>query len=361
VIFSFHLLRSKEITMQRTCTILISCLVLVGLGLGACNKNNSAPSPPVVTSGGPPAQPAPTKDKRIVFIFKSAGQYSEACKKGQEQANEELKPQGVTVEYRAPDKADVGKQIAMVEQLIAEKADAVVISPNDAKAIEPIVKKAMDAGVKVFTWDSDAPTSARIFYVAAADDVQIGMDIAEALAKDLGDRGKVQIMSGGRAADNLNLHVDGMKKGFAKYPGIKLIEPIIYNDEDTAKANSLAKQAFQKDPDLAGFACANSQSPPAAGEAVTAMGKIGKVKVWGLSLPSLTKPYLKSGAISGVMLWDPAKLTYFTAKLVNDYLNGKPPENGADVPNIGKISYKNGKVIMPGITFTKDNVEQFNF
>ena len=249
--------------MLRNVKVLLAFFALSVLGLASCDKGSNPPASQPPSGGSSSASNSASKNKRIVFIFKSAGQYSEACKKGQEQANEELKPQGVSVEYRAPDKADVGKQIAMVEQLIAEKADAVVISPNDAKAIEPIVNKAMDAGVKVFTWDSDAPTSKRIFYVAAADDVQIGVDIAEALAKDLGGKGKVQIMSGGRAADNLNLHVDGMRKGFAKFPGIKVIEPAIYNEEDTAKANSLAKQAFQRDPDLAGFACANSQSPPA--------------------------------------------------------------------------------------------------
>lgn len=318
-------------------------------------------------STGPTTGPGPTKpaggsaNRKIVFIFKSIGQYSEACKKGAQQANDELKSKGVTVEYLAPDKADVSAQIAMMEKLIADKVDAIVISPNNADAIVPIVKKAMDNNVKVFTWDSDAPKSQRIFYVAAADDVQIGVDIGDALAKDIQGQGKVIISSGGRAADNLNLHVKGMEEAFKKYPGITVLKPYIYNDEDDSKARSMAVAALSKDPDLKGFACANSQSPPAAGEAVTQLNKIGQVKVWGLSLPSLTKTYLKSGAISGVMLWDPGKLTYFTAKLANDYLDGKQPKDGDEVPGIGKISYKNGKVIMPGITFTKDNVDQFNF
>ncbi len=336
---------------------------LLLLAMAGCDKgqNGGSATPASNASGGAPGQTGGTKPRKIVFIFKSAGQYSEACRKGADQAGQELKPQGVTVEYLAPDKADVAKQIAMMDQLIAQRADAIVISPNDDKAIVPMVKKAMDSGVKVFTWDSDAPASQRIFYVAAADDVKIGTDIAEALAKDIGGKGKVQIVSGGPGANNLNLHVKGMEQGFAKYPGITLIKPYIYNDDNDVKARSMAVAAFQKDPDIAGFACANSPSPPAVAEAVTSQGKIGKVKVWGLSLPSLTKDYLKSGAISGIMLWDPAKLTYLTAILANNYLNGKQPEDGADFPNIGKISYKDGHVLMPGVTFTKENVDQFNF
>ncbi len=302
---------------------------------------------------------AKTEARRIAFVFKVDGLlYSEVCKRGAQQAAREL---GIRVDYLAPDKAEVGKQIAIMEQLIAEKADAIVVSPNDAEAIVPVIKKAMDAGVKVFTWDSDAPKSQRIFYVAAADDVKIGVDIAEALAKDIGGKGKVQIVSGGRGAANLNLHVQGMEQGFAKYPGILLVKPYIYNDDDNQKARTMAVAALQKDPDIVGFACANSPSAPAVGEAITSLGKIGKVKVWGLALPSETRQYLKSGAVSGLMLWDPAKLTYYAAKAVNDYLDGKQPEDGAEVEGIGKISYKNGTVLIPGVTITKENVDQFDF
>jgi ABC-type sugar transport system substrate-binding protein len=337
------------------------------LGLSACGKDNTttgSPGKPVTSGGGPgkTAEAPAGKTRRIVFIFKSAGQYSEACRKGAEQANEELKAKGVSVEYFAPANAEVGKQIEYIQQMVAAKVDAIIISPNDAKAIIPAVKQATEAGVKVFTWDSDAPDSQRVFYVAAADDIKIGTDIADALAKDLGGKGKVAIMSGGRGAANLNLHVQGVEQGLKKYPGITIIDPKIYNEEDQKKAVDMAKAEFQKDPDVAGFACVNSQGPPGVGEAVTQLNKIGKVKVWGLALPSATKSYLHSGALSGVMLWDPAKLTYLTAILANVTLDGKAPEDGKDYPNVGKISVKDGKfVIMPGVTFTKDNVDQYNF
>lgn len=299
------------------------------------------------------------KTRRIAFVFKVDGLlYSEVCKQGAEQAAKDL---GIRVDYLAPDKAEVGKQIAIIEQLIAEKADAIIVSPNDADAIVPVIAKAMDAGIKVFTWDSDAPKSQRIFYVAAADDVQIGVDIADALAKQINGKGKVQIVSGGRGAANLNLHVTGMEKAFAKYPGITLVKPYIYNDDDNQKARSMAVAALQKDPDIVGFACANSPSAPAVGEAITSLKKIGKIGVWGLALPSETRSYLKSGAVSGLMLWDPAKLTAFTARAVNDYLDGKQPTDGAEVEGVGKVTYKNGVLLIPGATITKNNVDQFDF
>ncbi len=346
--------------------ILAAGAIVMALSLAACGKDSSSsgtsPGPGSSSGTGTPTSGAPTgSGKRIVFIFKSAGQYSEACRKGAEKANTDLTAKGFKVEYFAPEKAENGRQVELINQMAAQKVDAIVISPNDANAIVPALKKATEAGVKIYTWDSDSPTSARRFYVAAADDIKIGTDIADSLAKDLGSKGKVVIMSGGRAAANLNLHVKGVEEGLKKYPGITLVKPYLYNEEDQNKAVDLAKSAFQKDPDIVGFAGVNSQAPPGIGEAVTQLNKTGKVKVWGLALPSATKQYLKSGAINGVKLWDPAKLTYVTAVLVADDLASKAPVDGADIPDIGKISVKGPFVIIPGLTITKDNVDQFNF
>jgi ABC-type sugar transport system substrate-binding protein len=341
--------------------------LLAAISLTACNsssQNGAAPSGggPTSVSGGSAGGGG---KKVIAFVFKSASQYSEACKKGATQANDELSASGTTVEYYAPEKGDNLKQVQQIEQLIANKVSAIVVSPNDAKGIAPVLKKASGAGIKVYTWDSDAPGSTRLFYVAAADDVGIGVDIAENLAKGLGGKGKVAIMSGGPAAANLNLHIQGVEEGLKKYPGITVLKPYLYNEEDQNKAVELAKTAFQKDPDIKGFAGVNSQAPPGIGEAITQQNKIGQVKVWGLALPSVMKPYLKSGAVEGVILWDPSKLTYLTAILVNDDLNGKKPEDGKEYPEIGKIKVTTTAdgtfVQMPSTTFNKENVDNYDF
>jgi len=347
-----------DMRCQRIVNGALALLAALAWGCGPKPSGGPAAAPPARDSGAGSAQAS----RRIVFVFKVDGlKYGEACQSGARRANDELASRGVSVEYLAPPKADNSGQVQIIEKLIADRVAAIVISPNDSKAIVPVIKQAMDAGIKVFTWDSDAPESQRVFYVAAADDVQIGVDIMDALARDMGGTGKVQIVSGGRGAENLNLHVKGFEEGAKKHPGIVLVKPYIYNDDDNVKARSMAIQALQKTPDLGGFACANSPSPPAVGQAITQLGKIGQVKVWGLALPSETRQYLESGAVNGLILWDPSKLTYLTAILVNDFLDGKQPADGAEYPGIGKITYSNGRVLMPSVRITKENVAEFDF
>jgi len=331
----------------RTLILVILTIVAVGVCLCGCSK---------------PRSTHPLNKKRtIVFVFKEIGiPYANVCARGAKQAAKDL---GINVEFLGPAKgADVAGQIAIIETQIARGVDAIVISPNDPNAVKPVVAKAMRKGIKVFTWDSDAPNTQRIFYVAAADDVGIGEEIMDRLAKEIGFKGKVGIMSGGQGALNLNQHIEGVLRGMKKYPRIQLAKPIVYNNEQPQLAQSALSGLLQKHPDLAGIACVNSPGPPGAARAVIAAGKAGKVKIWGLSLPSENRRYIKDGVVHGLILWDPAKLTYVTAKLVNDYLDGKKPVDGMQIKDVGKLRvHKNGVIIMPGVVITKENVDSFDF
>ena len=344
--------------IQRRFTIfcLTATVALTGLALGGCTRRTEKPSTATTTTTKPE-----TSRRKIAFVMKLIGiPYTNVCEEGMKKAADEL---GIDAVFLGPPTGgDTIGQINIIEDQIARGVDAIIISPNDDKAVKPVIEKAMSKGIKVFTWDSDAPESKRIFYVAAADDVGIGAEVIDRIAKDIGGKGKVAVMTGSANALNLKLHVDGVEKGAKKYPGIKLVQPYIYNDDDEHKAVQGAITLLQAHPDLAAFACVNSPGVPGAARALIQTGKDKKIKVWGLSIPSENKQYIKDGIVNGLTLWDPAKLTYVTVKLVNDYLDGKKPCDGMEIPGIGKLRVKpNGVIIMPGLIITKENVDQFNF
>lgn len=321
------------------------------LALAGCTQEKA--SAPVRAAGKP----------TIDFIFKIGGiSYSEACKAGADQANTDPAI-GANVNYQASTSGTAGQQQEIMEQDIADHASAIVVSPVDAQAVVPSIAKAVQSGTQAFTWDADSPQSQREFYVAAVDDVQIGADIADALAKSIGGKGKVLVFSGQPTAENLNRHILGMEIGFKKYPGITVVKPYYYNNDDKGTSVTMAVQALQANPDAVGIACANSVSPPAAGEALRKLNRIGKVKVWGLALPSETRTYLKDGSVTGLYLWDPAKLTYYTAMLVSRALAGQMPADGEELPGLrGKVAVKGPLITLPlRIQITAANVDQFNF
>jgi rhamnose transport system substrate-binding protein len=62
--------------------------------------------------------------------------------------------------YR-PDHGDGRSQIEVINSLIAQKVDAIAVSANDADALVPALKKAMDRGIKVISWDSGVAKDGR--------------------------------------------------------------------------------------------------------------------------------------------------------------------------------------------------------
>ncbi len=347
-------------TKPRKAIGLAACVLLFA---GCSPEKPTTPSPSNDTKGSTQTPGNSAGKKKIVFVFKSGGgAYSDACKRGAEQAGADAE-MNVHVDYQASTEGTAEKQADIVESAIVGKADAIVVSPVDSKAIVPALDKAVAAGIKVFTWDADAPTSKRSYYFAAVDDIQIGTDIGNALAKSMGEKGKVLIFSGQNTAENLNNHVQGIEKALKKYPGITIASPYIYNDDDASKATPQAVQALQAHPDATGIACANAPSPPAAAEAISKNAAFkGKIKVWGLSLPSMCKKYLMDDSITGLFLWDPQKLTYDTAKCVKMVLDGKTLTTGDAVGTDGKIDVKGGIVTLPlRLEINKGNVDSLKF
>ena len=192
--------------------------IAAGLTLIGCEKEQT-PAPPNNSAGSAPSGGAASgTKKKIVFVFKIGGiSYSEACKAGAEQAAND-KTLNADVQYQAATEGTAEKQKDIIEQAIVGHADAIVVSPVDSKAIVPSLQKAKDQGVRVFTWDSDAPDSPREFYVAAVDDVKIGADIADGMAKSIGKKGNVLLFSGQQTAENLNKHLDGIREALKRYP-----------------------------------------------------------------------------------------------------------------------------------------------
>jgi hypothetical protein len=98
---------------------------------------------------------------KIAMLPKFKGEnYFDACKVGAQEAIDELNKDAKVVEflYDGPsqDQATNQKQVDILEGWIAQQVNVIIVSPNDPVAIAPTLKKAMEKGIKVLTFDADA-------------------------------------------------------------------------------------------------------------------------------------------------------------------------------------------------------------
>ncbi|HHW47684.1 MAG TPA: sugar ABC transporter substrate-binding protein [Clostridiaceae bacterium] len=101
------------------------------------------------------------------------------AKDGAEAAAEEL---GIKLEWVAPVKADAPEQVAVIEGLIEKKVSGIAISCNHPDALADVLKRAIDAGIKVSTFDADSPASGRAFY-AGTENYEAGKLCGEYMKK----------------------------------------------------------------------------------------------------------------------------------------------------------------------------------
>jgi ribose transport system substrate-binding protein len=143
-------------------------------------------------------------------------------------------------------------QAQRVAQAVNEGADVVLISCSDAGKVTGAINDAVDRGVPVMTFDSDAPQSKR-FAFYGVDDVKTGVSVMKELAAQMGGKGKVAILAGNQNAPNLRKRVEGVKQEAARYPGIAIVDTFyhIETPQDAAAEVVRVQNAY---PEITGWA-----------------------------------------------------------------------------------------------------------
>ena len=167
------------------------------------------------------------------------------AKTGAERAAQELG--NVDIEWRAPDTADQLRQKEILESFITQRVDGIAISTLNGDFLTDTINRAMDAGIPVVTWDSDAPKSKRIAFYGV-DDYDSGRIMGEETIKLLGGKGTVAMITA-LGATNLQRRLDGAREALAKAPGIKIVE--VYDiKEDIVRAAEIIASGGRRYPDL---------------------------------------------------------------------------------------------------------------
>jgi ribose transport system substrate-binding protein len=192
----------------------------------------------------------------IGLVAKSQGNpVFQAARVGAEDAAKALSAKHkmkIKIDWRTPNEEDAQKQAEAIEQLVLAGAEGIAVSCSDANKLTDAINRAVDNGVPVATFDSDAPASKR-FVTYGVDDIDCGRQTMEELVKVMGGKGIVAILAGNQNAPNLQRRVQGAKEVAAKYPGIT-IRDTYYHKETPQDAAAKVEQVMQANPDITGWA-----------------------------------------------------------------------------------------------------------
>ncbi|MEB2543191.1 sugar ABC transporter substrate-binding protein [Burkholderia cenocepacia] len=198
------------------------------------------------------------------------------------------------------DETDTANQIRIVEQMIVSKVDAIVIAPADSKALVPVVKKAVDAGIIVVNIDNrldpDVLKSKNLNVPFVGPDNRKGArKIGDYLAKRLKAGDQIGIVEGVSTTTNAQQRTAGFQDAM-KAGGMKVVS-VQSGEWEIDKGNAVAAAMLNEYPNLKALLCGNDNMAIGAVSAVRAAGKQGKVLVVGYDNINAIKPMLKDGRV----------------------------------------------------------------
>ena len=320
-------------------------------------------------AGGAASQQGPTAAREtagghkpvIALMPKAKGDpYFISCKQGADEAAKEL---GVELLWDGPTDLDPAKQNEVVEAWITRGVDAIAVSVENKVAISTVLRKAREKGIKVVTWDADSERDARDFLINQATPQGIGYTLTDEAARIMGGKGDFAIITASLSAANQNEWIKYIRERLAaKYPDMKLVA-IQPSEGDRDRAFAETQTVLKVYPSVKLVMAIAAPAVPGAAEAVKQSGR-ADVKVTGLSLPNMCKPYVKEGVIDSIVLWNTVDLGYLTVYAADALATGslKRGDKELNAGRLGKIEVADDEVRLGApFVFNKENIDRFNF
>jgi ribose transport system substrate-binding protein len=291
------------------------------------------------------------KDLRIGMVAKSeSNDVFQAAKVGAMDAAKELGEKygiKITIDWRTPADEDAAKQAEAISALTNEHVDGITVSCSDAQTLTGAINDAVDAGVPVVCFDSDAPDSKRMCDYGT-DDTELGVMLADQAAKYMNSTGTVAILAGNESAPNLQARVQAVRNELKKYPNMHELNGdgngAFYHEETPEKAVEALNAAMTANPGKIDGWIFIGGWPLFTDNALNFPA--GSIKV--VSCDALPKElnYIRDGHVQMLIAQDCYGWGHRTVELLVDKIINKKDPPAVKIPN-------------PLTQVTKDNVDEF--
>jgi rhamnose transport system substrate-binding protein len=353
-------------TARRTATLALAVALVSGL-VAACSSSTASKSNP---TGAPTASGA-KKGLTVYYIPKDTqNPYEVIADKGGQRALKEL---GGKVVVSSGTQDTAAAQIPSIQAAIQAHADAIVIAGNDPSALCPSLNQAAQAGIKIVSFDSDISCGDKPahLFINQANTEQIGTSEVDLLAKQIGSKGEIAILSAAASATNQNAWIGFMKKQLAKYPNMKLVKTV-YGNDDPATSLTVLQGLLSAYPNLRGIISPTTVGISTAAQYLSTHKSLLKhLTLTGLGLPSQMKSYIHDGTVESFELWNPDNLGYLAGYAAAGLASGSASMQPGSKFSGGKLGQYTvlapsggtgpSVVLGPPTVFDKSNVDKFNF
>ncbi len=237
---------------------------------------------------------------------------------------------------------DREKQIQVVEDAMNKNAAAIVLAPNDFRALARPVNNIKEKGTPCVIIDSAVDTESYDSFVGT-DNILCGADAARVMGKVLGGKGNILII---RFIQN-SASTDARAKGFVdtikkEFPNIKILSEQ-YTQGTVEDARQKTVDLLTRYPDVDGIFSCNQPTSVGTYKAIQNQNLAGKVKFVAFDSDATLVSGLRANEVTAIIAQDPYKVGYLGVKTAVRLLKGEKQERSISVA---------------GMIVTKENLEQ---
>ena len=274
-----------------------------------------------------------------------------------------------TIYQRGTPEIDATLQAQLVQDLIAQDVDAICVVPVDPESLEPVLEQARAAGIVVIAHEGASLVNVD-YDIEAFNNAAYGAFIMENLAQAMGGEGVYTTMVAHVTNASHNEWADGgVAYAQENYPNMTLLEaePRVESEDNGDVAYNVAKELFNKYPELKGIMGTSSFDAPGVARAIEELGLTGKVFTSGTGMPADNAELLKSGAVQSLTLWDPALAGQAMIALAEKLLAGEEITTPLDlgVEGYTALQFREGsETVLEGegwMVITAENVDSLGF
>lgn len=245
---------------------------------------------------------------------------------------------GMDAEMIGPTSADPALQVRAIEDLIARGVDVIGVVPNDEAALEPVLKKAQDAGIAVISHEGPGLQNVDWnFELASADG--FGEAHAELLCDRAEKPGTYAVYVGSLTVPLHNAWADAaiawMEENCPELTPVGERYGVAENVDDS---RSTALDLIAANDDLRGFLAFGSQGPIGAGRAIEERRLGGQIHVMGPFSPGQGRSLIKDGILTGGYMWNPAEAGRVFVTMGKMMVDGEEITEGSEIPGLGVVS-----------------------
>ncbi|WP_437733968.1 substrate-binding domain-containing protein [Sorangium sp. So ce1335] len=277
--------------------------------------------------GAPASDPGGAVDVRVYRVPRRAPtSYWNNLRDGALAAGRNL---GVDLTFRFGGADGEGSQVAILDEGIRRGVHGIAVAPIDAARLEPVVRRAREAGIPVVMFDSPPVEGSGALAYVGTDNEAAGRLAGEMMARLLPDGGAVGAQIASVRAVNGVERVAGFRAAVAG-AGIA-VQPPSENVYDTSRALELAMAALRKG-ELAGAFGGCAENGPAWGMAARALSRAGDLKIVAFDLVPETIAMLREGTIHATVVQREYDMGYRAIQVLHDMVSSGVEEALAGLP-----------------------------